>query len=55
MFGDGSGAFPLRQIESHPADTVIPRDLAMLEANNDGHIDMLVAGDIGVYLERRIP
>lgn len=54
-YGDGTGAFPTYQMEPHPADTVIPRDLAFFDANADGHVDVLVAGDTGVYLERRIP
>ena len=54
-YGDGTGGFPSYAIESHPPDTVIPQDLAFFDATADGRIDVLVAGDTGVYLERRIP
>jgi hypothetical protein len=54
-WGDGTGRFPSYHIESHPSDTVIPRDLAFFDATADGRVDVLIAGGTGVYLERRIP
>jgi hypothetical protein len=54
MFGDGTGAFPDRHIQTHAADTVIPRDLAFMDGNGDGRMDVLVGGDTGVYLQRRV-
>jgi hypothetical protein len=54
MFGNGAGTFPIRQVQSHPSETVIPHDLAMIDGNGDGELDMLIAGSNGVYLERRV-
>ena len=54
-YGNGFGRFPSINTESHASDTVIPRDLAFFDATADGHVDVLIAGDTGVYLERRIP
>jgi hypothetical protein len=54
MFGNGAGTFPIREVQSHPSETVIPHDLAMLDGNGDGQLDMLIAGNTGVYLERRV-
>jgi hypothetical protein len=53
-WGDGTGRFPSYAFEPHPSNTVIPRDLAFFDATADGHVDVVIAGDTGVYLERRI-
>ncbi|HLL22444.1 MAG TPA: hypothetical protein VK427_09950, partial [Kofleriaceae bacterium] len=55
VFGDGSGKFPLGYSEQFDPDDVIPKDLAFWDMSGDGRLDVLIAGENGVVLQRRIP
>jgi hypothetical protein len=52
--GTGVGTFLPYLAEPHPPGTVVPKDLAFVDVNGDGRLDVLVAAATGVVLETRI-